>query len=102
MPKTATSLSRSDVEDVLEAANLWDATIRDTYSGRGMSGDACFGIVHDSDSDMLVFAVHAGDLLGVETAEELVRSARTDNMGNQVITYFPRFALSEKDGGNRE
>jgi hypothetical protein len=75
------------------------------YSGLGMNGDSCLGIILAESQVLSVGAALAmlttqseqvqewgdpGDLL-----RRLMRAARTDNMGRySVVVYFPGFTLA--------
>ncbi len=88
------NITADELEDRLIGL-LDEVTVRNDYSGRGMYGDVCFGIV-TSQSDVLV-----GYALGrvLEELEgdgfEVLAKARTDNMGYDAIIYFPGFRLAE-------
>jgi len=81
-----------------------DEIIRRDYSGRGMYGDECFGIVCDI-QDLLLFVVALttqGDPDDDEfewTVMELVKKARSDGMGLSTIWYFPGWQLEGGDEG---
>lgn len=74
---------------------LDDVTVRTDYSGRGMYGATCFGLVV-SKSDVLV-----GYALGRFLEErgydafEVLEAARTDSMGYDAVVYFPGYNLAE-------
>lgn len=90
-----------------------DPYFRHSYSGRGMYGDACFGVVgHPRDVTKWLIALNqaVNDLLESddEIAEalgdldeafvwELVDSMRDDNLGRDTITYFPGWSLEGGD-----
>ena len=67
-----------------------DMDVRTNYSGRGMYGSACFGLVVDH-------PVKAGMELAVELCEQgeeelaktLANCATWDSMGRQSMVYFP-------------
>ena len=67
------------VEAIEEAADEVSGSIREDYSGRGMYGKTCYGIVVDGSGTEVIEAAAA---LGV-------RGARTDNMGKGTIVYWP-------------
>lgn len=50
------------------------------YSGRGMYGDACIGIVCSDEVKCIE-----------EAAERGIRGAKTDGMGRSTIVYWPRY-----------
>lgn len=63
------------------------------YSGRGMFGATCFGIVVNAiGASYLVFAA-LSHVLGQENLTELATSACEDSMGRDTIVYFPEFKI---------
>ncbi len=62
-------------EKIREIAKENDWKVYERYSGRGMFGRHCMGIVGDSDSEIL-------SAVGI-------RGASVDNMGLSVIVYWP-------------
>lgn len=92
---------RAIFAEAIERAELFDSDIRDDYSGRGMYGDACFGVVIDSHRDSNRLFLVLGELclspsgagntdedLG-DKVWELAGAAREDSMGLGTILYFP-------------
>lgn len=90
---------------VLEAcdyANLDEDAIRLSYSGRGMYGAQCFGIV-GSDKELFLFCAGLADYVGYNDAapgipardavQGLIEHAATDSMGRDMILYFPGYTL---------
>lgn len=85
------------VMQVLEEIGVEPEQVRVDYSGRGMYGDKCFGLMLDGLPDML--KVFAGLGLINETLDgeldddiqRLAEAVRTDNMGRDTIYYFPGF-----------
>ncbi|MEK7414226.1 MAG: hypothetical protein AAB263_13005 [Planctomycetota bacterium] len=63
------------VDRIRQAARRNDRSLRLDYSGRGMFGAQCLGIVCDDPEDVI--------------AEVGVKGARTDSMGKSVIVYWP-------------
>lgn len=57
------------------------------YSGRGMMGTKCLGVVFDDFGDVLAAVAEAGDDARHWRAE--LRSVRIDSMGKRSIAYFP-------------
>lgn len=96
-------IDREIIEEILETAGLFDdeANIRESYSGRGMYGSACFGIVFESESAVFRFMAAAGRTEADREHDErpgfdsisFARSARTDSMGHGVIAYWPGWNL---------
>lgn len=76
-------------------------TIRTDYSGRGMYGRECFGIVVDSVAELLDF--WTGIVIEDEwTAGQLARDAREDGMGQRTIVYFPGWQLDNAQDDEEE
>lgn len=104
-------LKKSVVE---QAAWDTDVDLREDYSGRGMYGDVCFGVVGDTE-DLERFETElakaatierldgtvetsVGDVEGVVNAFveelEIVRKfRREDSMGMSRIYYYPHFTV---------
>lgn len=66
------------VQAVNDVADLLGGSVRDDYSGRGMFGKSCYGIVCDDANECIAEAGALG-----------LRGARTDSMGRSVIVYWP-------------
>jgi len=69
-----------------------------SYSGRGMYGGHCVAVSTDETPYRLV-----ADMVGAATPEELdelvpvLRGTRTDNMGMQVVVYWPSVKCEDAD-----
>jgi hypothetical protein len=59
--------------------------LRDDYSGRGMFGKTCYGIVTDNPDGCIE-----------EAAEEGIKGARRDSMGLKHIVYWPHIPGDEQ------
>lgn len=96
MSSQAAAVSRQAIEDALDSVGGdWDYDdIRADYSGRGMFGDGCLGIVFRASRDIFRFFVELASE-DYDTAELLARKAREDSMGLGVIVYFPGCSLLE-------
>ena len=57
--------------------------LRENYSGRGMYGSTCYGIVTDDPDGLIERAVELG-----------LKGARTDNMGLSTIVYWKNIKQS--------
>jgi len=66
---------KSDIEKIEEVAEEYDGKVRTNYSGRGMCGRTCYGIV-TNDPNSVISAVG-------------IRGACTDSMGLDTIVYWP-------------
>ena len=83
-----------DYETVMEAvyeAGGDEENVRADYSGRSMYGAECFGIVHSSQTELLVLVAGLA-VAGVDLG--FLRNARMDSMGLDMITYFPGTTLT--------
>jgi hypothetical protein len=111
MTTITTIITREQLDDILDAAGLcetdepadrdydWgdsdgDAVdIREDYSGRGMYGDTCLGIVVSSQRTAFRLVACMTAVLGIDTTLDITRKAATDNMGRDMIVYFPGVTL---------
>ncbi len=80
-------------KDFIDAASSAGYNVR-SYSGRGMYGDSCLGIVADN-----VIATVVNVLLNINIDEQydfldVFESARTDSMGMSDIVYFPKLKVT--------
>jgi hypothetical protein len=94
--RTKTTIHRDLLEDALDdSANDWDyGDIRDEYSGRGMYGDTCLGLVFRRYKDTFAFFVSVA-ALDEPLARVLAAKACWDSMGRDVIVYFPGVQLED-------
>lgn len=80
-----------------------DDAIRPDYSGRGMFGDTCFGLVYDEPREAYRFLIALARELDLDTVEDMLDTGvRQGSMGLGTIAYFPRVVLEgapEDDGG---
>lgn len=101
-------IDRTVFEDALYDADIqWDESlsevVRTDYSGRGMYGENCFGLVLGTGAFADIYSiVRALTEKGVFDADlgedvEFVRSMRTDSMGYSTIYYFPGYVLPKSD-----
>lgn len=75
-------------------------TFYENYSGRGMYGRTCVGVVTEDNAISLTLALFrflVENEMDMYEAEELLQCAKTDNMGYDTIVYFPRIK-SESEG----
>jgi len=63
-----------------------DDSVREDYSGRGMMGQTCIGITTPYPTRTIEKAAEKG-LVG----------SRVDNMGMDMIIYWPRFKTNEEE-----
>ncbi len=78
-----------------ELAQEVEGNARADYSGRGMYGDNCVGIVV---SDLLELGAALSRIVeDEELRDELISNSRTDSMGYDTIVYWPRVTCSDAD-----
>jgi hypothetical protein len=105
-------LIRKDQREAIEAKadnyDLWfgdddsNAQWRNDYSGRGMYGDNCLGVVLSGDVDFAKFVILITEVLGTDEAYDLVTKLRTDSMGYSTIYYFPGVTMEADDDAPKE
>lgn len=101
------TISRSLFDEAADLANLYDYTVRE-YSGRGMYGNDCAGIVLEGQGQVNRFlmalaaltvekALYAdeSDVDPSADAMDLANSVATDSMGHGVVAYFPGWILGD-------
>tara|TARA_B110001454_G_scaffold209787_1_gene223642 strand:+ start:602 stop:877 length:276 start_codon:yes stop_codon:yes gene_type:complete len=81
-------LTSEQVEALYHAADTIDGRIVTDYSGRGMYGDECVGVVLQDEGDLFRFA----GLLDKDFVE-LLGTPQWDSMGLQEIAYWPRWSV---------
>lgn len=86
---------------IVDAAEANGFEPRFDYSGRGMYGKKCFGIV-GSFSDIGGFFTNVAMSCQEEEIElsdfgDCVTSVSMDNMGTESIIYFPRLIISQEE-----
>jgi hypothetical protein len=88
-------------------------SLRRSYSGRGMYGSTCFGVVFEEPRGAFEFfaglAQYAAEQqefpepdCDSELAFDLARSASQDSMGYSTIVYFPRFEVEGRSAFDDE
>lgn len=99
---------RTVFEDALEEGGVTEYEVRDDYSGRFMYGDQCFGVTVPSFTEAFRMCLSLGmklrDYVDQDEREfwyedlvtDLVKAARYDNMGHDVIVYFPGWKFEER------
>ena len=81
------TLTPDQMDELRDAAHSVEARIMDEYSGRGMFGAVCVGVVLKDEGDLFRFAGELSDEL-----VELLGSPRWDSLGLNEIAYWPSFA----------
>ena len=88
-------LTRLEYERVAdEASYLGLEDVREDYSGRGMFGERCFGIVAESLEEVIPILRKA---LGDTQALDLLEAMSTDSMGRDTIYYFPGVIVESEE-----
>ena len=85
------NLTVDEMEKLEELAENMEASLYPDYSGRGMYGSKCVGIVTQEAADMLLLGVELAEALGLDRAREMAQNASWDSMGRGQIIYFRRF-----------
>ena len=84
-----TKLTEDQLDDLHNAAHIVDGEIYPDYSGRGMYGDECVGIILKNEGDLFTFARQLDDELA-----ELLGNPTWDSMGLREIAYWPKVSVS--------
>jgi len=85
--------------ETLENA-CWDAGLdpeqflRANYSGRGMYGKTCVGLIHDTLDEVINFVYAVRQYDGGDSG--LLEGGLQDSMGHSTITYWPRWSVEEE------
>jgi hypothetical protein len=93
------TITRGDLIEIAGIADLdQDSDIHWFYSGRGMDGQTCVGVIGTAQA--MRFAVALGDWRAtefdddhVEAVREFTDDVRADSMGRDTIYYFPGLAV---------
>lgn len=109
MPRTIQHVDRELIFNVVE--NIDSAALyqpESGYSGRGMDGERCLGIILESTADLaalgaelVAMALEAHDMnegtvdpyTDSEDVRRMIRRARTDSLGRCIIVYFPGWQI---------
>jgi hypothetical protein len=73
------------IQQLEKLANDLGGRIYRGYSGRGMFGKSCVGIVCEDATECIESAAGLG-----------IRGAKTDNMGKRMIVYWPSISDDEE------
>lgn len=70
---------------------------REDYSGRGMFGDGCVGIVCDNPlstlSELFAYIIDSDDSISGCEVQDALGKPEEDNMGMRNILYFPKLRM---------
>ncbi len=86
------------LQAILEDAGLETRS----YSGRGMFGDKCLGIVTDDVGDVFEAVINGVDDDNRDEVARAMRGLRTDSMGLSTIVYFRNTAWVDVEELDRE
>ncbi|MFM7010086.1 MAG: hypothetical protein ACKO0Z_12275 [Betaproteobacteria bacterium] len=81
-----TMTTEEQIQIIRDVADAVEGDFTDTYSGRGMYGKTCCGVICKHEQDAIEEAAAMG-----------LRGASIDNMGRSMIVYWPRVSA---DGPN--
>lgn len=92
------TISREALEGALEQAGHYEVEeiVRDGYSGRGMNGKVCVGLVLGSANDLVQVAVRLAAMMGEEEAHDFFGDMCEDSMGLDRIYYFPGWTVEDE------
>jgi hypothetical protein len=65
------------------------------YSGRGMSGAQCVGVVFQNNNELCDFMVSVAQGHLGEIANAVAAGVRFDDMGKDMIAYWPRCKINK-------
>lgn len=91
----ARTITLSELNDIATNMELDPKTaVRPSYSGRGMYGRECVGIVLETPGQLFELGVVMGAMFEDDTAD--FGMPATDSMGHGTIAYFPAVQLAEE------
>ena len=110
MPTMTATITREQLDDILDAAGLYETDetaerdewgdsdtdavdVRTDYSGRGMYGDKCLGFTVSDQRTAFRLVAGMSAVLGIDETLDITRKASTDSMGRDMIVYFPGVTL---------
>lgn len=86
----AHTLTNDEVRILSEEAEYREGGVRTDYSGRGMYGKQCFGIVVRYQSDLEEILEAAGSDVAEDMSDPI-----WDNMGLSYIAYWPEITVAD-------
>jgi hypothetical protein len=97
------TISRDQIEYALNNAGIDFSDLNDTYAGRGMYGETCLSFtlvgkrVQRSLCQFFVWLTNelVEDQDGLGQAHQLAADVCTDDLGLDMIVYFPGWKLSD-------
>lgn len=85
-------IARADLEEAAINAGIDVEQIRTGYSGRGMFGRKCIGLVWDSPDEYADFVYELQQITDIRLS-----GAAQDNMGRSMITYWPGYQADDTE-----
>jgi|KBSMisStaDraftv2_1062788.scaffolds.fasta_scaffold438926_2 hypothetical protein len=85
-------ISVASLQGALDDAALYDARVRN-YSGRQMEGRYCAAVVVADVAELALFYVSLPGVIDEDQAQYLAKRTRTDQMGHEIVVYWPSVAL---------
>lgn len=89
------TITLEQAQDIVSAADLEYEDIYPEYSGRAMYGRTCVGFVVPNTGMLLNLGLAIGTVLDEYEAQAFMGGARTDNLGLDMIVYFPEVQIAE-------
>ena len=88
-------LTRDQLGYIIDAAENAGLELRTGYSGRGMYGKTCIGVVGYV-SDLIAFVLEVAEW-DRELAQDELTQVSSDGMGTSTIYYWPRLTVAKDD-----
>lgn len=93
-------ITNENLERLAQMLDLDSGDVRRDYSGRGMYGASCVGLVVDVPD--VVIGVALREIFDEDEAWELARAACSDSMGRSTIVYFPGLVVAQDEDEDEE
>lgn len=89
-------IQKTSVIEALTDAGLSEDFLYDGYSGRGMYGEICFGIICRT-GELIKFFASFIEIAPwrVDLVNDLADALKNDALGRDIIFYFPGFTLTD-------
>ena len=95
-------LKEAEAWGIRIAAHLARVRLIGDYSGRGMRGKTCLGIIYQHPIDLINFGASFGTAHGRMPSELLGEKSFVDEFGTGHIVYFPSVKWPPKVSVNEE
>lgn len=92
-----TTIDRGSFYQAIELTGLDEDDVKEGYSGKGMYGDSCIGIMGDL-RDLISFITYyipQADYVGQDI--DWIVNARSDHLGLRTIWYWPGVQFEEEE-----